>query len=264
MKREIDIDQLVTAMKAVDEAGRLFEEAHAVYEARGLKRNSDDFKVAGGSVQTLQGAEEMALGTRKFLTELALIAGYAAAGLEDRVSGRSATARAGFTGLSGGGARMARPLLDPTLRDWGSCWPSTSSSPPSGRRSRRSCRPRRRPTRTPPCSASRPRRTAPPPSAVRPEPPGAGPGRRSEAGGMHHAPVVVHRIFPSGGRQVTLRTPSGEESLGLARSDEDVIEFLRRAGMPDPTTWSSAASSWWSGRGRPPRVRGGPADRRPP
>ncbi|MFD6972374.1 hypothetical protein OG756_03505 [Streptomyces sp. NBC_01310] len=51
---------------------------------------------------------------------------------------------------------------------------------------------------------------------------------------MHHAPVVVHRIFPSGGRQVTLRTPSGEESLGLARSDEDVIEFLRRAGMPDP------------------------------
>ncbi len=51
---------------------------------------------------------------------------------------------------------------------------------------------------------------------------------------MHHAPVVVHRIFPSGGRQVTLRTPGGEESLGLARSDEDVIEFLRRAGMPDP------------------------------
>lgn len=116
MKREIDIDQLVTAMKAVDEAGRLFEEAHAVYEARGLKRNSDDFKVAGGSVQTLQGAEEMALGTRKFLTELALIAGYAAAGFEDRVSGRAATARAGFTGLSGGGARMARPLLEPTLR----------------------------------------------------------------------------------------------------------------------------------------------------
>ncbi|MFE9634135.1 hypothetical protein [Streptomyces sp. NPDC006463] len=51
---------------------------------------------------------------------------------------------------------------------------------------------------------------------------------------MHHAPVVVHRIFPSGGRQVTLRTASREESLGVARSDEDVIEFLRRAGMPDP------------------------------
>ncbi|MFC9294235.1 hypothetical protein ACFTWH_05510 [Streptomyces sp. NPDC057011] len=51
---------------------------------------------------------------------------------------------------------------------------------------------------------------------------------------MHHAPVVVHRIFPSGGRQVTLRTAGGEESLGVARSDADVIEFLRRAGMPDP------------------------------
>ncbi|MGW0364503.1 hypothetical protein [Streptomyces sp. NPDC002990] len=51
---------------------------------------------------------------------------------------------------------------------------------------------------------------------------------------MRHAPVVVHRIHPSGGRQVTLRTMSGEESLGLAHSDEDVIEFLRRAGMPDP------------------------------
>ncbi|MFD3697020.1 hypothetical protein ACFWUZ_12845 [Streptomyces sp. NPDC058646] len=51
---------------------------------------------------------------------------------------------------------------------------------------------------------------------------------------MHHAPVVVHRIFPSGGRQVTLRTGSGAESLGLAHSDEDVIEFLRRAGLPDP------------------------------
>lgn len=51
---------------------------------------------------------------------------------------------------------------------------------------------------------------------------------------MHHAPVVVHRISPSGGRQVTLRTDRGEESLGVARSDEDVIEFLRRAGLPDP------------------------------
>ncbi|MFB7462217.1 hypothetical protein ACFCZ1_01710 [Streptomyces sp. NPDC056224] len=115
MEREIDIDQLVAAMKAVDEAGQLFEEALAVYEARGLKR-TDDPKVAGGAVQTLQGAEEMVLGTRRFLTELALLAGYATAGLEDRLGGRAATTRAGFTGLSGGGSRMARPLLDPTLR----------------------------------------------------------------------------------------------------------------------------------------------------
>ncbi|WP_329389131.1 hypothetical protein OG625_35355 [Streptomyces sp. NBC_01351] len=116
MKREIDIEQLVTAMKTVDEAGRLFEEALAVYEARGLQRNGDDFKVAGGSVQTLQGAEEMARGARKFLTDLALIVGYASAGFDERVAGRHAMSRTGFTAVSGGGARMARPLLEPTLR----------------------------------------------------------------------------------------------------------------------------------------------------
>ncbi|WP_411102857.1 hypothetical protein [Streptomyces sp. cmx-4-9] len=116
MTREIDIDQLVAAMRTVDEAGRLFEEALGVYEARGPKRISDDFKVAGGSVQTLQGAEEMARGARKFLTDLALITGYAVAGLGDRVEGRLAAARAGFAAVSGGGSRMGRPLLDPTLR----------------------------------------------------------------------------------------------------------------------------------------------------
>ncbi|MFD8953633.1 hypothetical protein [Streptomyces xanthophaeus] len=115
MTREIDIDQLVAAMKTVDEAGRLFEEALGVYEARGLKRTSDDFKVAGGTVQTLQGAEEMALGARRYLTELALILGHAAAGLEGRVAGRMPAARAGFTGVPGGGSRMGRPLLEPTL-----------------------------------------------------------------------------------------------------------------------------------------------------
>ncbi|MGW0364502.1 hypothetical protein [Streptomyces sp. NPDC002990] len=116
MTRELDIDQLVTAMKAVDEAGRLFEEALAVYEGRGLKRTNDDFKVAGGAVQTLQGAEEMALGTRRFLAELALVVGYATAGIEGRASGKLALARSGFIGIAGGGSRMARPLLEPTLR----------------------------------------------------------------------------------------------------------------------------------------------------
>lgn len=115
MEREIGIDQLVAAMKAVDEAAGLFEESLAVYEARGLKRTSDDFKVAGGSVQTLQGAEEMALGARRFLTELAVLAGLTAAGLEDRLAVRSDTVRTGFRGVRGGGSRMARPLLDPTV-----------------------------------------------------------------------------------------------------------------------------------------------------
>ncbi|MFJ5547525.1 MULTISPECIES: hypothetical protein [unclassified Streptomyces] len=51
---------------------------------------------------------------------------------------------------------------------------------------------------------------------------------------MRHAPIVVHRISPSGGRRVTLRTEGHEDILGLARSDADVIEFLRRAEVPDP------------------------------
>ncbi|MGP3683766.1 hypothetical protein ACTVZO_03485 [Streptomyces sp. IBSNAI002] len=116
MEREIGIDQLVAAMKAVDEAGRLFEESLAVYEARGPKRTGDDFTVAGGSVQTLQGAEEMALGARRFLTELAVLAGFATAGLDERAAGREQAARAGFAAVAGGGSRMARPLLEPTLK----------------------------------------------------------------------------------------------------------------------------------------------------
>ncbi|KKZ74820.1 hypothetical protein [Streptomyces showdoensis] len=43
------------------------------------------------------------------------------------------------------------------------------------------------------------------------------------------APIVVHRPSPSGGRRVTV----GDEILGLAHSDGDVLEFLRRAGLPD-------------------------------
>ncbi|MER5932912.1 hypothetical protein [Streptomyces sp. NPDC002054] len=51
---------------------------------------------------------------------------------------------------------------------------------------------------------------------------------------MHHAPFVVHRILPSGGRRVSLLVSGHDEPLGLARSDADVIEFLRRADVPDP------------------------------
>ncbi|RSS66694.1 hypothetical protein [Streptomyces sp. WAC06614] len=51
---------------------------------------------------------------------------------------------------------------------------------------------------------------------------------------MHHAPIVVHRISPSGGRRVTLLVSGHEDILGLAYSDADVIEFLRRAEVPDP------------------------------
>lgn len=43
------------------------------------------------------------------------------------------------------------------------------------------------------------------------------------------APIVVHRAVGPGGRRVTIRT----QIAGLARSDADLVEFLRRAGLPD-------------------------------
>ncbi|MFB6573030.1 hypothetical protein [Streptomyces noursei] len=46
------------------------------------------------------------------------------------------------------------------------------------------------------------------------------------------APIVVHRPSATGGRRVTARG----EILGLAYSDADAIEFLRRAGIDDPTS----------------------------
>lgn len=51
---------------------------------------------------------------------------------------------------------------------------------------------------------------------------------------MEHAPIVVHRVSPSGGRRVSLRAGGRESVLGVAHSDADVIEFLRRAEVPDP------------------------------
>lgn len=46
---------------------------------------------------------------------------------------------------------------------------------------------------------------------------------------MDAAPIVVHRPSATGGRRVTVRG----EILGLAYDDEDLLEFLRRAGLPD-------------------------------
>ncbi|WP_374207162.1 phosphatase PAP2 family protein [Streptomyces sp. APSN-46.1] len=57
---------------------------------------------------------------------------------------------------------------------------------------------------------------------------------RTDAEGMHRTPIVVHRISASGGRQVTFRAAGREAALGVAHSDADVIEFLRRAEVPDP------------------------------
>ncbi|MER8098198.1 hypothetical protein [Streptomyces goshikiensis] len=51
---------------------------------------------------------------------------------------------------------------------------------------------------------------------------------------MRHTPIVVHRISASGGRQVTFRQVGRDVVLGVAHNDADVIEFLRRAEVPDP------------------------------
>ncbi|MGW0121483.1 hypothetical protein [Streptomyces sp. NPDC003327] len=47
---------------------------------------------------------------------------------------------------------------------------------------------------------------------------------------MSTAPIVVHPPSPTGGRRVTARRGG---ILGLAHRDADVVEFLRRAGLPD-------------------------------
>ncbi|WP_206301906.1 hypothetical protein [Streptomyces sp. AcE210] len=46
---------------------------------------------------------------------------------------------------------------------------------------------------------------------------------------MAVAPIIVHPPLGTGGRRVTAHG----RILGLAYSDGDVIEFLRRAGLPD-------------------------------
>lgn len=51
---------------------------------------------------------------------------------------------------------------------------------------------------------------------------------------MGHAPIVVHRIAPSGGRRVTVHVSGRDEILGVAHSDAGVIKLLRRAEVPDP------------------------------
>ncbi|MCC3769588.1 hypothetical protein [Streptomyces sp. UNOC14_S4] len=47
------------------------------------------------------------------------------------------------------------------------------------------------------------------------------------------APISVHRLDAGGGRRVTARRQDGEHILGMAYRDADVVEFLRRAGLPE-------------------------------
>lgn len=53
------------------------------------------------------------------------------------------------------------------------------------------------------------------------------------------APITVGRPAGTGGRRVTIRG----RSAGLAHSDADVVEFLRRAGLPD--AWEYLDDPHW-------------------
>lgn len=68
---------------------------------------------------------------------------------------------------------------------------------------------------------------------------------------MEHAPIVVHRISPSGGRRVTIRVAGVDTVLGVAYDDADVIEFLRRVEVPDPDdlVLGDSALIEWQGDG---------------
>ena len=63
---------------------------------------------------------------------------------------------------------------------------------------------------------------------------------------MTAEPIVVSRPLGTGGRRVAIRG----EIVGLAHSDKDVLEFLRRAGLPGAEALldDSAWVKWLGGR----------------
>ena len=69
---------------------------------------------------------------------------------------------------------------------------------------------------------------------------------------MASAPVIVHPPLGTGGRRVTARG----QILGLAHSDADVVEFLRRAGLDDAERLLDDPAGEVAWRSSPP-LRGG-------
>ncbi|MFD6471808.1 hypothetical protein [Streptomyces goshikiensis] len=68
---------------------------------------------------------------------------------------------------------------------------------------------------------------------------------------MEHAPILVQRISPAGGRRVVIRIRGVDTVLGVAYSDADLIEFLRRIDIPDPdglVFGDSEVIAWQGGR----------------
>lgn len=62
---------------------------------------------------------------------------------------------------------------------------------------------------------------------------------QSQPEGEGTAPIVVHRAAGTGGRRVSIRARVAD----LAHSDADLIEFLRRAGLPD--AWELLDDPHW-------------------
>ncbi|KIZ16811.1 hypothetical protein [Streptomyces natalensis] len=67
------------------------------------------------------------------------------------------------------------------------------------------------------------------------------------------APIVVHQLSATGGRRVVARG----QILGLAYSDADLVEFLRRAGVEEPERILDD-DAWVEWRGGRPHDYGGP------
>ncbi|WP_030723709.1 hypothetical protein [Streptomyces sp. NRRL F-2580] len=68
---------------------------------------------------------------------------------------------------------------------------------------------------------------------------------------MEHAPILVHRISASGGRRVVIRIRGVDTVLGIAHSDGDLIEFLRRLDVPHPdelVLGDSEVIAWQGGK----------------
>ncbi|MFD9451814.1 hypothetical protein ACFWBC_01755 [Streptomyces sp. NPDC059985] len=68
---------------------------------------------------------------------------------------------------------------------------------------------------------------------------------------MDRAPILVHRISMTGGRRVVIRIRGVDTVLGVAHSDADLIEFLRRIEVPDPdelVLGDSEVIAWQGGR----------------
>ncbi|MFD7661097.1 hypothetical protein [Streptomyces sp. NPDC059788] len=68
------------------------------------------------------------------------------------------------------------------------------------------------------------------------------------------ARIIIQEPSPTGGRRVR----ADGTILGLAHSDRDVIEFLRRAGLPDSEPLLDDPA-WVEWRGGSPHDYGGPS-----